>query len=162
MSASFPHLPAEAWQSYLDDEAGASLVGSIEQHLAECPACESTLVEVDPTRLFRKLRVPAPIVVWDGFLDDVTAEIQRQERASRRSHIALMAGIAATLVVAVVLAVAPAREGGPSQAASDGDPCPQIAMKLKLSPEECRALFARPIAGSPELIIEADLDLRGL
>ena len=166
---SFPHLPAESWALFLADELPEGSALKLEEHLDACADCRASLLQADPSRMFRALRgARAPEGTWDGFWDDVEAEISRPAetpaRIPMRGRLAFLAGVAASLAIAALLLVQ-ARRGTEGQVArTEPAPCPAEAESLHLTHEECAALFGKPIVapGPPEIVIDSHLDLRGL
>lgn len=182
MNAHFPHLPAESWELFLRDELAQEAALRIEAHLDACPECSLALEGADPSFLFRRLRVEAaPEGAFDGLWDSIEAQIQdppataagRVPRAPRLAFFGGAAAAAACLVIAVLVArrsPAPHEgeatpERGPVVSTTATDPCPTaLAASLRLTRDECLALYGNPIAASepPAVLISESLDLRGL
>lgn len=189
MTTAFPHLPAETWQRFLADELQDDARARVESHLDSCEACLAALEAADASFLFRRLRGEAAATgVLDGLWDDIAAEIRDLPAgggdASRPAWNArlLLAGVAAALAVVLSLGwmarpgqldgagMASAQPGGlaparPSPSSAPADPCPAVvAASLRLTREECAALYGGPIeAGEPaQVLVSASFDLRGL
>ena len=182
MNSPFPHLPAESWELFLRDELAPEAALRIEAHLDACPECSRALEGADSSFLFRRLRLEAaPEGVFDGLWDSIEAEIQGPPstaagRAPRPPRLAFFGGAAAAaacLVIVVLLARrSPAPHEGedkPNRAAvastTATDPCPTaLAASLRLTRDECLALYGNPIAAPepPAVLISESLDLRGL
>ena len=159
MSPAFPHLPQDAWTSYLEDGASAELVARIEAHLASCPECSEALMRADASRLFRLLREPAPPATWDGFWEELQPRLGPSPRArAARRRVLVGAAAAAALVIAAFASHRAARPPAVT------DPCTQASLqKLRLTQEECQALYGGPIEDEhPAAVVREDLDLRGL
>lgn len=171
----FPHLPDEAWAAFLRDDLDDAAVDRIERHLIDCPACREILEAEDPVFLFRRLRdQPAPAGTWDGFWEALAPRLESRPR--RRSRfVADFARVAAVIVAGSILVLFATRippiGGDTADLAVDaasgpsaGDPCPASVASLRLTRDECLALFGAPIepAEPPQFVISESMDLRGL
>ena len=160
----FPHLPAEAWELYLDDELRGASLRSVEEHLDGCEDCRAVLEHRDPSRLFRRLRdLPVREQALEGLWDAVRAEIgapaARPAPAQRRERLGLLAG-AATLLLSLVLFQSVGPGTAPHRTALfQADDCTRLA----LTSEECRGLFVDVRFDSePPLLVDAAADLAEL
>lgn len=156
---SFPHLPAEGWELYLEGELSGASLDSIESHLEGCADCRRALELADPSFLFRRLRdVPLQDGVLDGLWDEVRAEIADRPRRERaRERFALFAGAATLLLAVFTFQALPTREA-PSRLA-DAEAC----ARFELTQDECRDLFVEArFDEEPVLRVEASADLAEL
>ena len=174
----FPHLPDETWDAFLGDLLPTEAEARVKRHLEECAGCRASLRAADPTRVFGVLRgLDVRRETWEGFwegvsarLDPLPAHASQPMTGARRASLAI-AGLAAAAVVAVVLLRSPDSRG-PSPGLADAgrvvdtvDPCPASVASLRLTRQECEALFGEGSGARPEtaeVVLSSTMDLRGL
>ncbi len=156
----FPHLPAEAWERFLADTLEGEAHARMDDHVRDCEPCRRELLRRDPSRAFRALRAPAPPATWDGFWEDLAPRLGPSAAARNRQRRQMAALLGAAASVAMVAALGHLVRQEPAT-----DPCATTTLaQLKLTPDECAALFSGPIESpdEPVVIVNRSLDLGAL